>query len=196
MQNSNSLELKKVVLIGASTGGPGEIEKIVKSLISLHQTAFVIAQHMSKEFMPSFIKRLSSYTQNQIFLTEDETQLKSGNIYFCRDLSSIQKRYGKLVFHVNSSHPSIYNPNINFLFNSFVSYASEMELFCIVLTGIGDDGVAGCSNLRMRGVRCATQSKNCAIVDGMPSRVRAIVKDIEIYDSTQEIIQEIERFCS
>ncbi len=46
----------KIILIGASTGGPGQIEKIIRSLEVLHDTTIIIAQHMSLEFIPSLQK--------------------------------------------------------------------------------------------------------------------------------------------
>ncbi|MDD2449035.1 MAG: chemotaxis protein CheB, partial [Sulfurimonas sp.] len=50
---------KKIVLIAASTGGPGQIEKIIKALPKLNDTSIVIAQHMVVGFMDSFAKRLN-----------------------------------------------------------------------------------------------------------------------------------------
>jgi two-component system chemotaxis response regulator CheB len=54
----------KIVLIGASTGGPGQIEKIINALPKLHDTSVIIAQHMALGFMPSFAKRLKENRLN------------------------------------------------------------------------------------------------------------------------------------
>ena len=65
----------------------------------------------------------------------------------------------------------------------------------IILTGIGDDGVDGCKELSLAGAKTATQNAQSAIVDGMPSRARKDVPNIEVLD-IEEIKNKIKEFCS
>ena len=188
----NYLEPNRFVLIGASTGGPGQIQKIISSLNKLEQTTIVIAQHMAEEFLPSFIKRLQESSENTILLAKDAQMLQSGCIYFCNAHTRVVKNNSKLCFTCEQSSKNSYNPNINVLFNSFVPFANTNTL-CVILTGIGDDGVLGCKNLSLGGARTITESKESAIVDGMPSRARESIASIEIKDM-QNIIQSIKEF--
>jgi len=49
------------------------------------------------------------------------------------------------------------------------------------MTGIGKDGALACKNLNENGARCLTESAQSAITDGMPGKVRNIVKNVEVY---------------
>ena len=195
MQNSKYSIPKKIVLVGASTGGPGQIEKIIDSLFKLEDTTIVIAQHMAMDFIPSFIKRLQIHSINPLRMAQDTDILETGNIYFCYGITSLIQEYDKLRFSVKRSQEYRYNPDIDSVFNSFVPYANDTQLFCIILTGIGEDGVNGCERLSAKGAKCATENRESAIVDGMPSRARKRIKDIEIYD-IKDIIEKIKEFCS
>ncbi len=186
---------RKIVLIGASTGGPGQIEKIISSLPVLSDTAVIIAQHMSMDFIPSFTKRLKELSTNTIEMVKDNASVEPGNIYLCHGITSVKKDGYGLKFNVESSKQYKYNPDINTVFNSFVPFAQELEILGVILTGIGDDGVDGCKQLSLKGVRTITQDEKSAIVDGMPSRAIKEVQDIEISDiaGIKEIIR---NFCS
>ena len=68
MINLNYLNMKKIVLIGASTGGPGQIQKIISSIKTLDNTTVVIAQHMVSGFIESFASRLQDQSELNINL--------------------------------------------------------------------------------------------------------------------------------
>lgn len=187
--------LQKIVLIGASTGGPGQIEKIVRSLPVLNNTAIIIAQHMSMDFIPSFTKRLKELSINTISMAHDNTLVEVGNIYLCHGMTSVKRAAHGLNFKVESSLQYKYNPNIDTIFNSFIIFANELEILGVILTGIGHDGVEGCKQLSLMGVRTITQDEKSAIVDGMPSRARKEIQNIEVAD-TETIKEKIRSFCS
>lgn len=186
---------RKIVLIGASTGGPGQIEKIVSSLPPLNETAVIIAQHMSMDFIPSFTKRLKELSSNNINMVSENRSVESGNIYLCHGITSVRKDGCGLKFSVGSSLQYKYNPDINAVFSSFVPFTQDIEMLGVILTGIGDDGVEGCRQLSLMGVSTMTQDEKSAIVDGMPSRARKEIQNIEIADIAG-IKEKIRNFCS
>ncbi len=186
----NNLATKKILLIGASTGGPGEIQKIIDALPKLHDASVVIGQHMVEGFMQSFVSRLQNRTSNAIELVEDNQAFEASRVYVCEG----ETRLDNGVFRVKTATKNSYNPNINLLFNSFVPLCRKMEIICVILTGIGEDGVEACKNLSANGARCVTQDEKSAIVDGMPNRARASVPKIEVY-SMNELVKTVSEFC-
>jgi two-component system chemotaxis response regulator CheB len=190
----NYLAPKKLVLIGASTGGPGQIEKIINALPSLDTTSIVIAQHMAVGFMPSFAKRLQEKHVNPISVAQDNDFLENGNIYVCIGDTSISKNGSNYVFSQKESSVNSFNPDINTLFGSFLPYSKDFDILSIILTGIGNDGVEACKMLGQNGSSCITESENSAIVDGMPSRARKEVKNIKVLEISQ-IVDSIREFC-
>ena len=193
-QNLNHFIPKKLVLIGASTGGPIQIERIVKSISKLENTSFIIAQHMSDGFMPSYAQRLQNKHENKISVAQYNDLLESGCIYLCTGITTVSKHSYELRFNYNSSPINRYNPDINVLFNSFVPLSKDIEILSVILTGIGDDGISASVTLSLSGVRCITEDESSAIVDGMPSRARQFVPNIQIH-TLDEIIEIINRFC-
>lgn len=185
---------KKIVLIGASTGGPGQIQKIIDALPQLSNTSIIIAQHMAADFMPSFAKRLQEHNYNQLSIAQNNQALMSSKIYICEGETKIQVKSSELIFKQEKSSLHSYNPNINTLFNSLEILVKDVEIFSVLLTGIGDDGVNGCFNLSQHGVRCITESHQSAIVDGMPARARDTIASIEI-DTIDDIVKKISEFC-
>jgi len=186
-------KLKKLVLIGASTGGPGQIQKIIQKLPILSQTSIIIAQHMADGFLENFTLELQKYTPNKIILIDNESLLESGKIYLCKNITKLNDRLNG--FTVNTVNTNSYNPDINTLFLSLLPLVKRIEILCSILTGIGADGVNSCKILQKNGARCMTESKESAIIDGMPNRARELISDIEVYDM-EVIIEQISEFCS
>ncbi|WP_324170954.1 chemotaxis protein CheB [Sulfurimonas sp.] len=186
---------RKILLIGASTGGPGQIEKIIKELSILNDSAIVIAQHMTSGFMSSFSKQLQTYSENTISVAQNNEYLQVGKIYTCcGDIKLEKDNQGIFFIKKELLHMTDFNPDINKVFNSFVNISENIEIFCVILTGIGRDGVDACQALSLKGHYTLTESENSAIVDGMPSRARAEVKDIHIMD-IENITKKIKEFC-
>lgn len=186
----------KIILIGASTGGPGQIQKIILALPLLANSTVIIAQHMAAEFLPSFAKRLQDFSKNSISIAQNDEIVKSGCIYICDADTQIKKRGLSLYFACAPSHLTKgYNPNINTIFRSLVPYAKDFEILALILTGIGDDGVDGCHELSLSGSRAITESKESAIVDGMPFHARERIKNIEVKDMAS-IVNSTKEFCS
>ena len=189
-----SLKLKKIVLIGASTGGPGQIHKIIQSLPVLQNTSIIIAQHMSNEFLESFVRRLEQASVNNVELVKDSESLNNNTIYVCEKRISLLQDNNNLIFHANNFFKNSFNPDINIIFNSLIPLTGDIKILCAILTGIGDDGVESCIKLSENGARCITETSTSAIIDGMPNRARELVPNIEVYDM-EKIIKVISEFC-
>lgn len=185
----------KIVIIGASTGGPKQIENIIESLHKLSNTTVIIAQHMAADFIPSFIKRLQEHGINSVALANNDSVVEAGNIYLCSGVTIIKKHGYELIFCVEPSKEHRYNPDINSVFKSLASFAKEIKILGVILTGIGDDGVEGCKELSLMGALAITQDAQSAIVDGMPCRARKEILDIEVSD-IEGIREKIKGFCS
>ena len=185
---------KKVILIGASTGGPGQIQKIIEAIPKLHNTSVIIAQHMIEGFIRSFATRLQDKTSNPLSVIQNNETFKNAHIYLCEGQTQLQKNGISYSFAFQPASANSFNPDINTLFHSFTSLTQNTEILSVILTGIGDDGVKACKDLSIKGARCVTESSKSAIVDGMPSHARAVVPNVEVRD-IDAIIKIISEFC-
>jgi len=72
----------KLILLGASTGGPGLIEKIISSFESSLEGSIVLAQHMDKVSLASFAKRLNRINPlTEVVFCEEKTKIVANKIY-------------------------------------------------------------------------------------------------------------------
>lgn len=193
MPNLKPLEPDKIILIGASTGGPGHINKILTSLKPEFNAAIIIAQHMGNDYIPSFVKQLNSICCHKVSPVVSQSALLSSHIYVSSLLTSININSKGLTFLQKKSTESGYNPDINYLYTSAAKIAHHVSILGIILTGIGSDGANGCKLLSEKGGECIAESETSAIVDGMPMQARKIVPNIKILP-LNEIIIKINQF--
>ncbi|MCK4875428.1 MAG: response regulator, partial [Sulfurimonas sp.] len=79
-QTADSRDIEKVVLIGASTGGPGLIEQICAALPVNYKYPVCIVQHMPEQFTKSFASRLDRASVLNVHETSQNMELLPANI--------------------------------------------------------------------------------------------------------------------
>lgn len=179
-----------MILIGASTGGPGHIQKIIESLSLDHLSPIIIAQHIADEYIPSFVSRLQSHTALKIMAVEDQLPVLPRHVYVCSLSTQLTISSAGLVFIKSSALTHRYNPDIDLLFESAAELTQAYKILGIILTGIGDDGAKGCKLLSEKGATCIAECESSAVVFGMPMQAKAISTHIKT-QSLDEIIQTI-----
>ena len=161
MQNLQYLKPKKIVLIGASTGGPSLIREIILNVNSLNGATMIVAQHMADGFIDSFANDLAKLNNHAVKIVEDGMLLHSNCIYFCKHHSRVKVKNDILYFEYKNIATG-FNPNIDILFESFSNITKNIQILCVILTGMGSDGVNGCKKLT--NAISITQSAKSAIV--------------------------------
>ena len=104
---------QKLVLVGASTGGPGHLKRLFKGL-ELNGASVVIAQHMSLAFIPSFISQFDKECAAQVVMLGAPVQLKSA-IYICEKNSEIISASPLTAGMCSPMKETTYNPNVDVL---------------------------------------------------------------------------------
>jgi len=179
-------------LIGASTGGPGQIQKIIRSIKKDFDATIVIAQHMQSGYLQSFTKQLNNNCAIKVELSNDKQIIQERKIYILLDSCEIVERNNEIIF-CKSNEVLNYSPNVNLLFNSATKINKSIKIMCIVLTGIGDDGAIGAFNLAKNGAVCINESEDSSIVYGMPKAVHELNPKASQL-SIDEICEEIGKF--
>ncbi len=179
-----------IVVIGASTGGPGAIEWIVTNLPKNLLIPVVIAQHMPARFLETFAQRLSVHSNLPVKMAHKGEALKSGTIYLApgetntRIDRSILSNEPIIVF-TNREYREFNFPSIDCLFESAAS-AYGSRCIGVVLTGMGRDGVMGLTKIKEEGGYTIAQDEDSCVVYGMPKAafddgvVKKVVKLKEI----------------
>lgn len=183
----------KIVLIGASTGGPGHLKKILSAILPTFNGAIVIAQHMNATFIPSFISQFQNELSLPVHAVDKKMSLHNANIYICPQNCRMRKGDFSPKIEPVEEGDTPYNPSIDSLFSSSVECAKDAEILAVLLTGIGHDGANGLSELQKIGAKCIAESEKSAIVYGMPKRAIEINPNI-VSLPLDDIVQTIKKF--
>lgn len=170
--NSEPKEISKVVLIGASTGGPGLIEQICASLPANYKYPVCIVQHMPAQFTNAFAARLNRASVLNVHESAHNMELLPGNIYVARGgvhMNFSKKVSGKIVIREDKEKGShFFQPSVDEMFYSALEVFEASNLVGVILTGIGDDGADGMVKLKKAGAYTLGESEKTAVVYGMP----------------------------
>ena len=163
---------EKLVLIGASTGGPGLIEEIVVSLPEDYPYPVCIVQHMPASFTAGFAKRLDKNANLIVVEAKAGDIIAPGKIIIAKGgwhLHFSKKASGSLSVKLA---PNIMNrffvPSVDEMFFSAAKVFDSKKIMAVELTGIGDDGADGMVELRNKGAYTIAESEETAVVYGMP----------------------------
>ncbi len=159
-----------VIVIGASTGGPGAIEFVVNNLPRNLTIPVIIAQHMPDRFIESFAGRLKDETGLNLSVAVNDEPLLSNHIYVAPGTSNIRivrKNGTAAVRFVDEHHKEFNCPSIDCLMDSIGDVYGKRAIG-VVLTGMGRDGTAGLMKIKQEGGLTVTQDEKTSVVYGMP----------------------------
>lgn len=160
---------KKIVLIGASTGGIDALTTILP-YFPKDCPPTAIVQHTGQNFSATLARLLDRHCHADVVLANSGLEMQSGRICLAGGIDGhlhLRKSGQVLRCHVqNGPATSGHAPSIDELFYSAVPFARDV--IAILLTGMGRDGAAGLLALRQAGAATIGQDQTTSIVYGMP----------------------------
>lgn len=161
----------KLVVIGASTGGPVALSDIVTRLPENFPCPMLIIQHMPENFTKAFAERLDRQSAVKVKEAESGDRLEAGVVLVAPGgRQMILDRSGKSVKIIDGDDRVNYKPCIDITFASIASNFDKSVLG-IVLTGMGADGCEGSRLLKNKGAIIWSQDRDSCVVFGMPAAV-------------------------
>ncbi len=160
----------KVIVIGASTGGPKALVTLFRHLRDDIDAALVVAQHMPPRFTSTFASRLDRTGAVQVSEARKYERLARGHAYVCpggRCIEVVPSERGPAIRVVDPNKGSHYVPSVNQLFKSAARVLGDKAI-AVVLTGMGDDGAEGVCEISKRGGTVMVEAPETAVVSGMP----------------------------
>lgn len=159
-----------ILVLGASTGGPGALEIIINNLPHNLPIPVVIAQHMPERFIETFAERLRGNSTFDVTVAVEGEYLRPNHIYLASGTGNmrITKSHGKpRVTYVKDNYAEFNCPSIDCLFESA---AEQYGSRCIgvILSGMGKDGAKGLRKIYDRGGLTISQDETSSVVYGMP----------------------------
>lgn len=161
----------KVLIIGASTGGPVAVAEILNNLPSAFPVPIVVIQHMPSNFTKAFAERLNRSSQLCVKEAENGDNLEGGKVVIAPGGKQLMfKQGGKVLKIIDGDDRVNYKPCLDITFASAASMMGSGVLG-IVLTGMGADGYEGAKLLKQQGSFIWGQDKESCVVYGMPAAV-------------------------
>jgi len=184
--------------IGASTGGPPAVQRLLEALSAEPSPVVLIAQHMPAMFTRAFAERLDRIGAFTVSEARDGEALLPGHAYVApggRQLW-VQKRKGKLEARVRPPlHAEKHAPSADVLFRSLAEVGGAHALG-VVLTGMGADGAAGAVAIQHAGGQVWAESERSAVIFGMPKEAiatGAVARVLELEELGTALVAEARR---
>lgn len=165
-------EPAQLICIGASTGGPGALGRILELLRLEPWATIVIGQHMPQGFTRAFAERLNRLHAFPVLEAKHHDRINAGAVYICPGgANTLISRTRDLRFDIQpSTAEDRFVPSIDKLFSSAAA-AFGPQTLGVVLTGMGNDGTVGAGVLRKIGATVIAENPRTAVVFGMPQSV-------------------------
>jgi two-component system, chemotaxis family, protein-glutamate methylesterase/glutaminase len=158
-----------VIAVGASTGGT-EALRVFLTALPLDCPPVVIVQHMPEVFTRAFADRLNQECGIEVAEARDGDRLQTGQALIAPgNRHMLVDRNGKelVVRIIDGPLVSRHRPSVDVLFRS-VATSVGSKAVGIIMTGMGDDGAQGLSEMKEAGADTIAQDEATSIVFGMP----------------------------
>jgi two-component system chemotaxis response regulator CheB len=166
--NRNSLNNKtfKMLVMGASTGGPSAVKTILKELPATFPLCIALVQHMEKGFDQGYANWLNESTSLNVQLAQKSQLIQKGDVIVAPVDRHLIIKKNLLVLY---DGPRVLNqkPSVDVLFESAAN-SFGAELLGVLLTGMGSDGANGCVSIVSKGGFTVVQDKETSAIFGMP----------------------------
>ncbi len=168
-QFSFDLSRLRYVLLGASTGGPELLFRILSALPAPLPYPILITQHTLEGFDESLAEWLSC-TGHKVRVGRDGQQVESGQVWIAPAEKHMRVTLSGLQLTIPKKNESI--ASVDAMFESAAKTWGE-QCAAFVLTGMGRDGSVGMRAMFERGALTVAQSPESCVVASMPDNARA-----------------------
>lgn len=183
-----------VVVIGASTGGPGVVGEIMSRLPADLPAGVLIVQHMPEGFTKSFAERLNGRSKIPVKEARDGDQIAVGSALVSPGDFHMLVRPSRTVELNKSPRRFGVRPAINMSMVS-ASQVYGSRTVGVLLTGMGHDGAFGMKMIKRNGGRTIGQDEASSVVFGM-AKAAAEMDAVDRLLPVDRIPGEIERMVA
>lgn len=159
----------EIVVIGTSTGGPQALTRLMVGLPRDLAAPVAMVLHIPAGYTKPLAERLDRLSALEVVEAEDGLELIPGRAVLARGgvHFRVEQRGGRLVACLVSTPPRQFMPSVDVLFESAAAAVGKGVLG-VVMTGMGDDGLAGSRLIAAAGGSLITEAASTCVVYGMP----------------------------
>lgn len=160
----------QAICIGVSTGGPVALTEVMSKMPARLGVPVFIVQHMPPIFTRSLAEQLDRISPLTICEASDGMKAVADHVYIAPGGMHMRLEGAPVSATIRiTTDPPVSNarPSVDYLFSS-AAKLYRSQLVAAVLTGMGNDGLAGCREIRQQGGYILTQDAKTSVVYGMP----------------------------
>ncbi len=157
----------RMIVIGASTGGPPVIQTILSNLVKTIPVPILIVQHIAPGFLHGMVEWMGKETGFPIKVGAHGDRTIAGHVYFAPDGFHMGITGEGGIFLAQTSPENGLRPSVSYLFRSTAKSYGRRAVG-ILLTGMGRDGARELKEMKEQGSLTIAQDKESSIVHGMP----------------------------
>lgn len=165
---------KRIVLIGTSTGGPQALTLLLKAFPAEFPAPIAIVLHIPPGYTGPLAQRLNGECAIEVREAREGLELCPNRAVIAQagfHLKLTAGDAGSLARLDLEPRDTPHRPSVDALFESAAAIWRERVL-AVVLTGMGDDGLAGARAVVAAGGSVLTEAESSCVVYGMPRAVR------------------------
>ncbi len=157
----------ELCVIGASTGGPPAVQRILERLPARFPLPVVVVQHMPPGFTGAFARRLDSLSRLRVREAAEGARLVPGSVVVAAGGRHLRVSSGLAVVLTPEPAEARHIPSIDVTMRS-AARSRPGRVLGILLTGMGEDGAEGMVTIRAGGGVTIAESESSCVVYGMP----------------------------
>jgi two-component system chemotaxis response regulator CheB len=163
------LEKPGILVIGASTGGPSAVQRVLSELPEDYPFPVIVIQHMPPVFTRQFAMRLDRNTALTGKEAADGDKLEAGTILVAPGGHHlvVKGKTSRIVDVVERKEQDRFVPSVDVTMSSAAEIYGERTIG-VLLTGMGNDGAEGLNQIKEAGGHTIAESEESAVVYGMP----------------------------
>ncbi len=170
----------EVIAIGASTGGPGAIIQVLRSLPEQFDLPILIVLHINELFAPALAEWLDGQTPRRAaFAREgDLVSAQAGRVVLAPPEKHMIVSNGRLRI-IDTAPRYSCRPSVDVLFETIATeYGGRAA--AALLTGMGRDGATGLRDIRLAGGYTVAQDEATCVVYGMPREAALVNAAVDV----------------
>ena len=155
-----------IVAIASSTGGPTALREILIALPESFPLPIVVVQHIATGFVAGFVRWLDESVALHVKVGEHDEPLRPATVYIAPDGTHIRVARERRIEFMPGPPVDGHCPSGTVLFESVAAFGPKG--LCVILTGMGNDGLSGLRAVRKSGGVVVAQDEATSAVFGMP----------------------------
>ncbi|WP_295453414.1 chemotaxis protein CheB [uncultured Thiodictyon sp.] len=158
----------ELIALGASTGGPQVLNRILELLPKTFPVPLVCVQHISQGFLDGMLSWLQTQSALKLELARPGEVPRPGTVYFAPEGRHLLLDANRRFSVASCTAADVHCPQVDRLLTSVARHYGAAALG-VLLSGMGRDGAVGLKAMRDAGAPTIAQDAATSVIFGMPA---------------------------